>query len=301
MFKITDSFETRKKANLIQKKYREKKKQRERTLIDQALNTNFDLTTLNNRSSNNSTINSTQPFEIHDKNSIAEPRYEFTEPGNIIEECDESEDENKPDQVDFMYNGSLISVDDFIMSILALKIKHQLDTSTCDDLFKLFSITLPTPNACPKSSRVFDKISEPIVSQIYNLCSKCNKLSNSDNFKPCFCQDCNLQCDQFVTCDVKSQLNQILSSPLYLKQVIESNSKSRIDNKSMFDSVDGKLYKNAIRTIDKTHLCVSLNINTDGAPITTSTAHTLWPMLANIVELEPQCRESFKNLIFLGK
>jgi hypothetical protein len=66
------------------------------------LNTNFDSTTLNNRSSNNSTINSTQPFEIHDQNSITVPRYEFTEPGNIIEECDESEDENTPDEVDFM-------------------------------------------------------------------------------------------------------------------------------------------------------------------------------------------------------
>jgi hypothetical protein len=79
-----------------------------------------------------------------------------------------------------------------------------------------------------------------------------------------------------------------------------SNLRGRRYNNQIHDATDGTLYKEAINKLRPGQLCISLNINTDGAPITTSTSHVLWPMVANIVELEQKSRESFKNMIFLG-
>ena len=46
---------------------------------------------------------------------------------------------------------------------------------------------------------------------------------------------------------------------------------------------------------------ISLVINTDGAPITAFNSYSMWPVLATIVELDPNSRESFPKMLVLGK
>jgi len=85
-----------------------------------------------------------------------------------------------------------------------------------------------------------------------------------------------------------------------MSQLVTSNKRARDKNNVLHDVIDGLIYKEAINKVPANKLCVSLHVNTDGAPITSSTNYSLWPMLATIIELEPLSRESFKNMIFLG-
>ena len=47
-------------------------------------------------------------------------------------------------------------------------------------------------------------------------------------------------------------------------------------------------------------ITISLNINTDGAPLVKSTRFAMWPISATIVELNQSSSESFPNVILLG-
>jgi hypothetical protein len=58
---------------------------------------------------------------------------------------------------------------------------------------------------------------------------------------------------------------------------------------------DGSIYKE-YRGTNSSEIVVSLNINSDGAPLCESTKHNIWPLLATIVELKKSSREKFENL-----
>jgi hypothetical protein len=137
----------------------------------------------------------------------------------------------------------------------------------------------------------------------YNICNNeaCPNLPETVNdLQRKLCPICNQSMDQFFTCSVQTQLIEILSKPHLLHQIMDSNNWARTEHTGLYDVIDGIVYKEAIQSISTEKLCVSLIVNTDGAPITSSTNYSLWPMLATIVELEPASRGSFKNMVFLG-
>ncbi len=63
------------------------------------------------------------------------------------------------------------------------------------------------------------------------------------------------------------------------------------------------MYKQIIKNIPNNTLLVSLNLNTDGAPITNSRNYSIWPVLATILELDPMIiihLLCFKNVLIFG-
>ncbi|RNA13939.1 hypothetical protein BpHYR1_052366 [Brachionus plicatilis] len=48
------------------------------------------------------------------------------------------------------------------------------------------------------------------------------------------------------------------------------------------------------------NLLISLALNGDGAPMTSSKSYKIWPIIGTVLELDPSSREKFENLIFLG-
>ena len=104
-----------------------------------------------------------------------------------------------------------------------------------------------------------------------------------------------------MTFDVKPQLEQILSKDKFI-QIEKNIHKSILNNEGLLNNaMDGSVYQDFVRTKPtKTSFTISLNINSDGAPLVNSKNIAMWPLMASITELNPSSRESFSNLIFLG-
>ena len=60
---------------------------------------------------------------------------------NFFEERDDGE---------YLYDGSKVTVEEFIFALNSIKIKHNLADSISDDILKLIQIILPIDNKCPK-------------------------------------------------------------------------------------------------------------------------------------------------------
>jgi hypothetical protein len=237
-------------------------------------------------------------FNVFNEHTASPPRMQKIYADKIDSSCD--------DRTDKLFSDSNVTVHDFMMSFLALKFKHKLDTSTCDDILALIHIILPTPNSCPSNSITFEnKLDDSLKSSgtIYNTCNTdtCRNVAvTADDLQRKVCTKCNQTMDQFFTCSVQKQIVEILSKQNLMEQIIDSNKRARVDHAQLYDVIDGAVYKEAIKLIPNDKMCVSLIINTDGAPVASSTNYSLWPMLATIVELTPASRGAFKNMLFLG-
>ena len=205
-----------------------------------------------------------------------------------------------------LYPNSDIHIKDFLMSLYAVKSKHKLSEIYVDDLLNLFKITLPQPNKCPLNSfssfkNIFHFDDTDAV--IYFSCVNCKKLINdnlqiSDLKSPELCENCqSVDKDAFVVFDAERQIRQLLDNTYYLQQIIKFNDKLR-DNLNSEDLTIGRIYSSLQKTIEYNY--ISLNINTDGAPLTSANNYSMWPVLATVVELEQKPRESFSNVLFLG-
>ncbi|CAF1126560.1 unnamed protein product, partial [Brachionus calyciflorus] len=117
------------------------------------------------------------------------------------------------------------------------------------------------------------------------------------NTKNNLCEKCKKELSPFVTFDVKSQISQILDNEKLLNQVMKNNL-NEISTKSVLDLKEGSIYREE-KNLSRNRF-ISLVLNTDGAPITNSRNYNMWPVLGTIVELDPQSRESFKNVVILG-
>jgi hypothetical protein len=65
--------------------------------------------------------------------------------------------------------------------------------------------------------------------------------------------------------------------------------------------IHGSIYQDFLKNkLKPNHKLISLNINTDGAPIFNSTGYSLWPIFASILEYPPIIRQSFRHVLLLG-
>lgn len=76
----------------------------------------------------------------------------------------------------------------------------------------------------------------------------------------------------------------------------QKKAKERLSFNLYNSQADGFIYQKAIKEI-KTPF-ISLNINTDGAPILTSYNLSIWPVMATITELGA-LKDSFKNIVVI--
>lgn len=143
----------------------------------------------------------------------------------------------------------------------------------------------------------------PTIKQVCSIC----KITYSDENdiininKEYKCNNCQQQLINFVTFDLATQLDIILNNEINLNQIKNSNHRSRNKtDKQLRDATDGAIYQQFIRQCDPKKLVVSLNLNSDGAPIDKVGKFTMWPVIASVVELEHATREQFKNMIILG-
>ena len=139
---------------------------------------------------------------------------------------------------------------------------------------------------------------------MYYTCVDCNLIPKESSwydysiFEKCECQK-NLI--PFVSLDVLPQLCQVLTKDKFI-QVKKNISKGKTNTSGIINNaMDGSIYQDFINgQSNKSCLTISLNINSDGAPLVNSKNISMWPLMASIIELNATSRQSFSNLIYLG-
>ncbi len=205
--------------------------------------------------------------------------------------------EESIEECEFTYKNSNTTIKDLAMSFLAIKYMHKLSDIVLDDILKLISIIIPE-NKLPKTSKkLISTLSlndNEIIENLY--CSKCDNVSDVKNIKNCAM--CNSELIKFTTFDIIPQLEKILSNQSYVKQIVSANKIRDNKNVCIQDALDGQIYLAVEKKRDI--LNISLNINSDGAPLIKSRNHSLWPVIGNILELDQSSREKIDNLIISG-
>jgi hypothetical protein len=223
----------------------------------------------------------------------------------------DSDLEQENSKKEMLFEGSNTHLFDFLYAMQSFKIKHHLSDDATNDLFKLIKSILPSENKCPNNLNKFEKsLFDDHDGSFYKICNKCIKIADikplkdfkSDKSK---CKTCNIELIPFIVFDIKQQLEHILkgSKLRQLKQAyLNSNFGSYSD---ISNPLGAGLYRNFIASKEddgfSEDLVISLNLNSDGAPITNSKNFSMWPLMATILELDQSTREKFQNIIFLGK
>ncbi|CAF1141878.1 unnamed protein product [Brachionus calyciflorus] len=161
-------------------------------------------------------------------------------------------------------------------SLPKLETKHSLSSNCVDDFLKLFKMISPTPNNIPKNYSYIEKSFGNIendINRVYYVCPKCQYLHNdvitlselttqNKQFPSC---NSNVL-DPFLTLDYKFQIEQLLAKKNLFKQIVSRNN---ISNNPQFlnDLYDGKVYQETLKQKPNNTQFISINLNTDGAPL----------------------------------
>ena len=117
--------------------------------------------------------------------------------------------------------------------------------------------------------------------------------------KDVFCETCTSIAVPFVTFDLRSQLDNILTQEKI--ESINSNIITTCQLTGLTNAMNASIYKEFIskENPDK-NLAISFNLNTDGAAILNFRNLYMWPLLGTITELDPSSREKFENIVIFG-
>ena len=119
-----------------------------------------------------------------------------------------------------LYPGSDVTIFEYHTSLFHFSLKHCLTKLAYEDLLKLISQQLPSPNSAMTSlyrlKRFFNHIfCEPVVEK-HQYCSVCHHLITKDEVETdlqhvvCL-HNCSAPCEEFITCDIEFQLKAIMA------------------------------------------------------------------------------------------
>ncbi len=277
----------RKRKNLNRNSYRE------RTLDNSESNDSDNFVAL---SSETEEINSGSV----DSNISIESSSIFESDNNFTDQM-YTDSENEFEDVSLFQNSST-KIDEFLLALYAIKLKHKVNDSTIEDFLFLIKSILPKSNKCPKTVSCFKKFSHG-NSNFHIYCSICNLIKKTDtieNYKLLKEECCEKEVKTFVTFNIKEQLQTILT-PAAINQIRNNVNNAYEEKTEINNAMDGVIYKKFLKNKEKSNLVVSFNINTDGAPLVKSRSYSLWPLIGTITELNASTRESFNNIVIFGK
>ncbi|XP_051157956.1 uncharacterized protein LOC127279572 [Leptopilina boulardi] len=197
---------------------------------------------------------------------------------------------------------------EIILMILKYAITHALSLIEITDLFKLINCIFSF-DILPNTKYLIDKLFyEKNRTELHATCTNCTAYIGKYNRKMKFvqCSVCKTQIntkdykykDFFVTMDPFSHISKLIeSNSSYYKYVVND----RVYEKGFIrDIYDGKLYRDFVKNLSEDDRCkyATTTFNTDGAPLFTSSAYSIWPIYLMVNELPFDVRT--KNLILVG-
>jgi hypothetical protein len=205
------------------------------------------------------------------------------------------------DEEKYIYMNSKITMKEFFFLFTKLRLDLNFNSKQVRLIINFIKHILPKPNNISVSKNFYKHFltNEPKVTH-HQVCIKCGRCPENEMQKSCQTCEPEKKFSSFFSFEVKPQIDLILSKKSLSDQIIKSNDFSFCSSKPIENAFNGSIYRNASKK-KKKKLLVSLNINSDGAPICHSNSLNMWPIIATIVELDPQSRDKFENLIFIGK
>jgi hypothetical protein len=240
---------------------------------------------------------------VSSRSSISSRRSESEEELTVSEGESSENDANTYNYRDALCSESCTTVQEFIISFFAIINKNNINDSTANNLLLLFKHSLPEKeNKCPKNIKSVRKYFDTDNNiQLYNACSKCKVTTPINKLNISRCNNCEKETAQFAIFDIIPQLQQILTKDR-LKDIKCSIKTTRQKLKTNSDlistAMDGSIYNNYLIENKSFKHIISLNLNSDGAPL--AKKFSLWPIFASIVELDHETREKYDNIIILG-
>ncbi|XP_015124865.1 uncharacterized protein LOC107046705 [Diachasma alloeum] len=213
-----------------------------------------------------------------------------------------------------IFPATQLKVADVLLMIISLCAAARLTQDVQSHLVEMMKI-------CAGPDFELWNASNHYLSQIYNpsrdkmtahfFCNECGTIliSRPLNHKIpdemiVTCEDCGLQKKinkntphQFLTIDMKYQLNLLLNEPDLQEDMIETvrSLRERPDDMIKRDIFDGDLYKN----IQKHHPgTLTFNVSTDGAPLSKSGSRSFWPIQLHVNEMSTKNR--FSHILLAG-
>jgi hypothetical protein len=161
-----------------------------------------------------------------------------------------------------------------------------------NELLKLIVLLLPSKNKLPNT--------------FHQLSSKIQKSLKQINLTSFYCHECNSElveiyrpCDTCGAYNKKEKLNtfHLVDFKEQVRNVIIANRNSimefKASERNFFDLADSEYYDKALTSIN-------LMIYTDGLSFDNSNKKTIWPVIANIIDVPPSLRNSNNCKIICG-
>lgn len=203
-----------------------------------------------------------------------------------------------------LYKNSNVTVAQYQCMILEYALTHNLSKKATNDMLKLISRVLPSPNnavaSVHKLDGVLSKFYDRKTIQKYSYCTSCHHvLTVSEDICPNLC---NAVLEKFLMCDIESQVAGILSDKTSWNAI--QRRFSAISSDSLTDIYDGILYKKYTQPggflSSEYPANISFCLNTDGVKVFNSSTSEIWPIWLAVNELPPTMRFSKKYMILGG-
>ena len=184
---------------------------------------------------------------------------------------DSSSDEDLPTENNReLFHGCSISEDNFLRLFCTISAKHCASDEHNRDLLRLFRQVLPEGNNCPGLKK---------------LKNESRKLLEENTRSPFQSKDGEILSFFFVE-ELLSIVDKNFSSLI-------NYSKSRVSDATLADMKVPPFYEEEKPGV----LSISLLISLDGVSFVKSASHSLWPLWTAIVDLPPELRYSFENIV----
>ncbi|KAJ1530915.1 hypothetical protein ONE63_005754 [Megalurothrips usitatus] len=216
---------------------------------------------------------------------------------------DSESDKNLEERDPPLYHGAPITLNESMLSILALTFTHNLSRSCLDDVLQLIAIHCPSFNLCKENTRLFKKHfakSKSLVVRHY-YCTSCFE---SLKHKNQMCGQCNKHrgITFFAEVPILSQLEVLYSRPGFHRMLLHRFKRSKLGVSTYDDIYDGQVYKNLCSrgNILADGNNISFTWYTDGLRLSKSAENEIWPFYLTINELPFSERHKPENVLLAG-
>ncbi|KAK3931698.1 Maintenance of telomere capping protein 2 [Frankliniella fusca] len=213
------------------------------------------------------------------------------------EQDQEQHQSNKP-----LYEGSPLTVHDFMVSALSYAQSAHLTGASTAELINLIEMLLPKPNNLPKTSHMFKKYFEDNNNEIevFFFCSNCWRSRQTQHDICDQCKGPNRKVNYFLSCSLSSQLKRLFNRPGFAEKLKYKYQRKKYVEENIEDVYDGSVYKKAEQDILINSRNLSLTWYSDGISIYECSTYSVWLVMFIINELPPEERHKPENVLIGG-